>query len=498
MIEQELAEKPLHLFQNSSPFVSESYVFTEQDTNSTESDVLVTPNFILVSPESEKEKRNDISQNSSFSSVSESEELTEQKAERTENEVFVTPNFILVPTESNETNELNEPKEPDKERPNDSFQSDSLSAVSESEEFAEQKEEQTENDLSVTPNIFSVSAEPTEEPEEERPNDSFQSDSFSAVSESEKFSEQNTERTEHDLSVTPDIFSVSTEPTEEPEEEEDQSVEPEDFQDSEPILSERREEILNQFFNWFATSDEIEDEYDEADAPPQIGLYQVFETLTAQRHELKLFTKSSRQTQELIEKNQELIEKNIEETSQTLEQLRRFRKERPEIERKAVQPYLTSLIEIDESLQRAGAALNVLQDRLTGLVYERISTLAKAYCDELTIWQRFWRRRSIQHFAKHLAKQHVVEIERILEPFRLGYEMTLNRMNDVLKKHSICRLLPIGEPVDPETMRVVATVESETVEPGCVVEVVRAGYLWRGKPFRFADVRAAVRPQVKH
>ncbi|MDR0608978.1 MAG: nucleotide exchange factor GrpE, partial [Planctomycetaceae bacterium] len=223
----------------------------------------------------------------------------------------------------------------------------------------------------------------------------------------------------------------------------------------------------------------------------KVGLYQVFETLSAQRHELKLFTKSNRQTQELLEKN-------IEETAQTLEQLRRLRKERPEIERKAVQPYLMSLIEVDESLQRAGTALNTLQERLTKLVHERISTTAKSFCDELTSWQRFWQRNTVRYFAEHLAQQHILEIERILEPFRLGYEMTQSRMDDVLKKHLISRLNPIGETVNPETMRVIAIVETEMIEPGKIVEVVRAGYLWRNKPIRFADVRVAARSQTEH
>jgi molecular chaperone GrpE len=279
-------------------------------------------------------------------------------------------------------------------------------------------------------------------------------------------------------------------------------TEAEDFEAFEQILFKYREETLKHFIDWFTAKDETDDEEEEL---PKIGFYQVFETLTAQRHEFKLFTKSNRQTQELLEKNieetsqtQELLKKNIEETSQTLDQLRRLRKERPEIERKAIQPYLMSLIEIDEALQRAGAALKVLQERLTGLVFERISTLAKSYCDELTSWQRFWQRRAVRHFAEHLAHQHILEIERILEPFRLGYEMTQSRMDDVLKKHLISRLNPIGETVNPETMRVIAIVETETIEPGKVVEVVRAGYLWRNKPVRFADVRVSARSQTEH
>ncbi|MDR2115551.1 MAG: nucleotide exchange factor GrpE [Planctomycetaceae bacterium] len=362
--------------------------------------------------------------------------------------IIAEQNFILVPTE---------PKKDGEEK----------NIVAEENQFLNQTEteEEDEENIVAEENQFLNQTETEDDDEEEN-----------IVAEENQFLDQTeTEEDDEEENIVAEENQFLDQ------------TETEDFEDFEQILFKLREETLKHFIDWFTAENETDE---EEEALPKIGFYQVFETLTAQRHEFKLFTKSNRQTQELLEKN-------IEETSQTLAHLRRLRKERPEIERKAIQPYLMSLIEIDEAIQRAGAALKVLQDRLTGLVFEQISILAKSYCDGLTLWQRFWQRKAVRHFAEYFSQQHISEIERILEPFRLGYEMMQIRMDDVLKKHLICRLNPVGEQVNPETMRVLATVEMETVEQGRVIEVVRAGYLWRNKPIRFADVRVAVRSQTK-
>ena len=68
-----------------------------------------------------------------------------------------------------------------------------------------------------------------------------------------------------------------------------------------------------------------------------------------------------------------------------------------------------------------------------------------------------------------------------------GYAMSLRRVARVLPTFG---LEPIGGAAfDPELMEVVEVVEGCT--PGVVVEVVRAGYRWRGRVFRFAQVKVA-------
>ena len=250
--------------------------------------------------------------------------------------------------------------------------------------------------------------------------------------------------------------------------------------------SERRADIVRQFAEWLQSPEAVAVETPET-VEPKVGLYQLYEVLAAQRQELKLYTKSERQLQELVAKS-------IEETSAAVAVLERFRRERPEIERKAVKPLMTSLIEIDEAVQRAVAAMEVLRQRLTEGNRHRIEHLTAVYCDNLSWWNRFWKRKTIQHFVEHLHSSSDKEIEEIIEPFRTGIEMLRRRADDVLKRHSIQRFNPCGQPVDSETMQVIAVVESDDVPPGYVVDVVRPGYLCRNVPLRFADVRAAKTP----
>ena len=253
-------------------------------------------------------------------------------------------------------------------------------------------------------------------------------------------------------------------------------------------LSEHNAELLRQFEAWLRAS-----ESEAAISPasgdshgdePGVGLYQLHEVLASQRHELKLYTKSGRQTQELLARC-------IEETSAAVVLLQRYHRDKPDIERKAVKPFLLSLIEIDESLERATVAVQTIQERLMDMFGTYIERSAAVYCDRLTFWGRLRRRKIILEFTVDVIREQQAEMERVFQPFRDGFEMLRRRMNDVLKKHAIQRIDPRGEPVNPETMQVIAVVESETVTPGHVADVVRPGYLWRGKPIRFADVRAA-------
>ena len=242
--------------------------------------------------------------------------------------------------------------------------------------------------------------------------------------------------------------------------------------------------ILQQFSDWLRSSNSAVTETHPIETHnPKVGLFQLYEALAAQRHELKLYTKSGRQTQDLLTDC-------IRETSTAVDALKRFHQEKPEIVRKAVKPYLTSLTEIDEAIQRAGAATESLQRRLTECWHSQIEYATAVYCGKLSWWRKK-SKKIIKDFSAYLLSQQDEEIESILEPFRTGIEMLQSRMNDVLHKHSIRRIAPWGEPVDPETMQVVAVVESDAVPAGHVVDVVRFGYTCQGIPLRFADVRAS-------
>ena len=254
-----------------------------------------------------------------------------------------------------------------------------------------------------------------------------------------------------------------------------------------PVVTEQTSRLLRQFTDWLRLM-ETEPMVSENDMPQPVGLYQLYEALIAQRQELKLYTKSGRQLQELLQQS-------IEETVKAVDALNRIREEQPDVEQKAIKPVLSDLMELDESLQRTFAALSALQKRFNVLLRDRIETLVSQYHHQMSLWEKLWQRRTLRRFAGYVIQQQGNEAGLLLGAFQGGFEILLQRMDSVLKNHSIQRLNPVGEPVDPETMQVVAVVESETVPPGCVVDVLRFGYLWRGRTFRFADVCAAVKHQ---
>jgi molecular chaperone GrpE len=72
--------------------------------------------------------------------------------------------------------------------------------------------------------------------------------------------------------------------------------------------------------------------------------------------------------------------------------------------------------------------------------------------------------------------------------------MSVQRVERALQQTDLEPIAAVGEPFDPEQMEAVEVV----VEPGRefteVIEEVRRGYLWRGKVFRYAQVRVA-RPE---
>jgi molecular chaperone GrpE len=72
-----------------------------------------------------------------------------------------------------------------------------------------------------------------------------------------------------------------------------------------------------------------------------------------------------------------------------------------------------------------------------------------------------------------------------------GYTMSLQRVERALQQYGLEVMECVGQPFDPERMEAVEVVTDRGRAASEVIEVVRRGYLWRGKVFRFAQVRVA-------
>jgi molecular chaperone GrpE len=72
-----------------------------------------------------------------------------------------------------------------------------------------------------------------------------------------------------------------------------------------------------------------------------------------------------------------------------------------------------------------------------------------------------------------------------------GYALSLRRVERLLPTLELEVRPCYGEPFDPDWMEAVEVVGDTGEPPGTVVEEVRPGYLWRGQPFRPAQVKVA-------
>jgi molecular chaperone GrpE len=72
-----------------------------------------------------------------------------------------------------------------------------------------------------------------------------------------------------------------------------------------------------------------------------------------------------------------------------------------------------------------------------------------------------------------------------------GVEMVLGALREVLEGEGLVKIEAEGKPFDPERHEAVIAVEQEGVEPGTIVDIVRAGYELGGKVLRPAMVKVA-------
>ena len=78
-----------------------------------------------------------------------------------------------------------------------------------------------------------------------------------------------------------------------------------------------------------------------------------------------------------------------------------------------------------------------------------------------------------------------------LDALLVGYRMSLQRIDRALEQQELEVIECVGEPFDPETMEVAEVVREEGRTSTEVLQEIRRGYRWRGRLFRYAQVRVA-------
>jgi molecular chaperone GrpE len=78
-----------------------------------------------------------------------------------------------------------------------------------------------------------------------------------------------------------------------------------------------------------------------------------------------------------------------------------------------------------------------------------------------------------------------------LDALLVGYRMSLQRIDRAIAQQGLEVIACVGEPFDPETMEVAEVVREEGRTSTEVLQEIRRGYRWRGRLFRYAQVRVA-------
>ncbi|NNF17222.1 MAG: nucleotide exchange factor GrpE [Gammaproteobacteria bacterium] len=78
-----------------------------------------------------------------------------------------------------------------------------------------------------------------------------------------------------------------------------------------------------------------------------------------------------------------------------------------------------------------------------------------------------------------------------VESLQEGGEMTLKLLDQVLSRHGVTEINPLGERFDPELHEAMAVIEAPDAEPDSVVTVVQPGFAINGRLLRAARVIVA-------
>ncbi len=76
-----------------------------------------------------------------------------------------------------------------------------------------------------------------------------------------------------------------------------------------------------------------------------------------------------------------------------------------------------------------------------------------------------------------------------------GFELAGRRLRDVLQRHGVLPVEPLGEPFDPRLHEAMLEVEAPGVAPGHVAQVVTRGWARHGRSLRPAQVTVARHPE---
>ena len=220
-----------------------------------------------------------------------------------------------------------------------------------------------------------------------------------------------------------------------------------------------------------------------------VGLLQVAESFTALRHEIKLQTKGLRGLQDHVRTNQQAVEGAVDELQSTR---RDALKTAEESALATARPLIMGLLDIDEAI---GQAVKTTEQSVTSRDHSPVAK--QSLIDEfehefhrLPSWKRMWLNGFWNHVRQRLEETPEPPRQPIQTETLEGLRLLQARVRRVLSEAEVETTRCIGHRVEPRTMRVIDVVDDPAQPPETVVDVIRAGYQWKGITLRPAEVRA--------
>jgi molecular chaperone GrpE len=232
---------------------------------------------------------------------------------------------------------------------------------------------------------------------------------------------------------------------------------------------------------------------DRVPAPEPIDLHTLLGQFVALRHEVNLQTRAVRAQQE---QNGEALQQ----LGQALQALRQAQSAGEQLgqqaEEERLRPLLKALVDLYDALAPAERQV----ERVSQALLPELDALAAAPetpAHPPSFWARLFGKRSAPASGpgdperQRWARQAADRVRGLLDSVLAGYGMSLRRLERALQQQGLEPIPTVGRPYDPEQMEVVEVVSDSGRPAGDVVEEVHRGYLWRGRVFRYAQVRVA-------
>lgn len=259
--------------------------------------------------------------------------------------------------------------------------------------------------------------------------------------------------------------------------------------------------VLDDFRAWLtalpATSDEATRAEEEI-----IDLHTLLAQFLAVRQEVNLQTRAVRAQQE---QNAETL-RQLTAALDTLRQSQ-ARGEAMQVQslEDAIRPLVKTLVDLYDALALAGREMQRLHETVLPSL-EQLAAAARPEAEKppnpaapLSFWGRMFHSPApqpaepspAQQERARVARDSAERIRQLLSSLVEGYTMSLQRIERALQQHGLEAIPTAAQRFDPEQMEVVEAVGNSGRPSGEVVEEVRRGYLWKGRVFRYAQVRVA-------